>query len=538
MDIVVWGHEHECLIEFFESVVGTFRITQPGSSVATSLVSGEAARKKIGILDIRGKNFRLHPVPLTQVRSFVTTELSLKEHRADLKEDEDKIEHKVSSVLEEEVQLMVLSAREKMEALLKDAREAGNDAWEESSPIKYKLQSPNEVLVRIRVEHSGFSTLNNQRFGAKFVGDVANPNDMLLFHRKKDPKLASKIKNKKLAPIAPEELEQTNLDDLIRQQLDVGGGNMQVFGQQELADAMGDFVDKSLTAAIADVAKDILKKKTKILINQGKANDDEVMIEKESQIQEILQRESQSQKDASMMEEEDEEQSQQSKKSSKKRKAAASSKGKENSFELDDDDEDFGAPKSRSKKAAAKKTSDDLDDDDDDDVFEMPEPRAKKTSAPKTKTKAARRKKSSSDSEDLSDDDDDTEMVEKAASKPAARPKRSTVKRTAKYAYDSDEEEDEDAIVDSDDDEVLVVDEPKSKRKKAPTKSSSSSRAKSKTPSSKKTTTSGTARSKKKSTNTSRRTQFVDSDDEDDYVGSAADQLAEDWGSAATRSQF
>jgi double-strand break repair protein MRE11 len=52
------GHEHECLIEFFESVVGTFRITQPGSSVATSLVSGEAARKKIGILDINGRNFR------------------------------------------------------------------------------------------------------------------------------------------------------------------------------------------------------------------------------------------------------------------------------------------------------------------------------------------------------------------------------------------------------------------------------------------------------------------------------------------------
>jgi double-strand break repair protein MRE11 len=38
MDLVVWGHEHECLIDFHESVVGTFRITQPGSSVATSLV--------------------------------------------------------------------------------------------------------------------------------------------------------------------------------------------------------------------------------------------------------------------------------------------------------------------------------------------------------------------------------------------------------------------------------------------------------------------------------------------------------------------
>lgn len=38
--------------------------------------------------------------------------------------------------------------------------------------------------MRLRIEHSGFSTLNNQRFGSKFVGDVANPTDMLLFSKK------------------------------------------------------------------------------------------------------------------------------------------------------------------------------------------------------------------------------------------------------------------------------------------------------------------------------------------------------------------
>jgi hypothetical protein len=58
---------------------GLSHYTQPGTSVATNLVEGEAVRKKVGILDIQGKNFRLHPVPLTQVRSFVTTGISLKE---------------------------------------------------------------------------------------------------------------------------------------------------------------------------------------------------------------------------------------------------------------------------------------------------------------------------------------------------------------------------------------------------------------------------------------------------------------------------
>lgn len=37
---------------------------------------------------------------------------------------------------------------------------------------KYTLQHPDQVLVRLKVEHSGFTTLNNQRFGSRFVGEV------------------------------------------------------------------------------------------------------------------------------------------------------------------------------------------------------------------------------------------------------------------------------------------------------------------------------------------------------------------------------
>lgn len=75
MDLVVWGHEHECLISPQESLVGTFRITQPGSSVATSLTAGESRRKQVGILDIRGSQFRLNPIPLGSVRSFALGEV-------------------------------------------------------------------------------------------------------------------------------------------------------------------------------------------------------------------------------------------------------------------------------------------------------------------------------------------------------------------------------------------------------------------------------------------------------------------------------
>ena len=34
---------------------------------------------------------------------------------------------------------------------------------------KYRLENPDQVLVRLKVYHSGFGTLINQRFGSKFV---------------------------------------------------------------------------------------------------------------------------------------------------------------------------------------------------------------------------------------------------------------------------------------------------------------------------------------------------------------------------------
>ena len=37
------------------------------------------------------------------------------------------------------------------------------------------------LQVRVRVDYSGFSTINTQRFGQGFVGRVANPNDIILW---------------------------------------------------------------------------------------------------------------------------------------------------------------------------------------------------------------------------------------------------------------------------------------------------------------------------------------------------------------------
>jgi double-strand break repair protein MRE11 len=189
-DLVVWGHEHECVIELSESVVGTFRVSQPGSSVATSLVAGEAVCKKVGLLDVKGTNFRLIPIPLTQVRSFVMGTVDLAKVPK-LDPDDPKVDTKVSKVLEDKVRVLILNAQEKREELVSAAKEAGNvlanhllggvegeeggNSTTPIFPLKHTLNKVEEVLVRLKVDHTGFSVMNNQRFGAKFIGQVANP---------------------------------------------------------------------------------------------------------------------------------------------------------------------------------------------------------------------------------------------------------------------------------------------------------------------------------------------------------------------------
>ena len=42
---------------------------------------------------------------------------------------------------------------------------------------KYRMEKPDDILVRIKVEHSRFGTLKNQIFSSKSVEEAANPTD-------------------------------------------------------------------------------------------------------------------------------------------------------------------------------------------------------------------------------------------------------------------------------------------------------------------------------------------------------------------------
>ncbi|KTF80459.1 hypothetical protein cypCar_00024128, partial [Cyprinus carpio] len=80
LDLVVWGHEHECKIAPVRNEQQLFYVTQPGSSVITSLSPGEAVKKHIGLLRVKGKKMNLQKIPLQTVRQFFIQDVTLSEH--------------------------------------------------------------------------------------------------------------------------------------------------------------------------------------------------------------------------------------------------------------------------------------------------------------------------------------------------------------------------------------------------------------------------------------------------------------------------
>ena len=58
-----------------------FSVIQPGSSVATSLMPGEAVPKHVAVLSITGRDYKLDPIRLKTVRPFVMREIVLAEEK-------------------------------------------------------------------------------------------------------------------------------------------------------------------------------------------------------------------------------------------------------------------------------------------------------------------------------------------------------------------------------------------------------------------------------------------------------------------------
>ena len=244
----MWGHEHECLINPVESLKGQYHVVQPGSTVATSLVEGEAVPKHCGILEVCGDEFRLVPVPLETVRPFLVEEVSLNDVD-DLDATQADVVTQMTEYLTGRVRQMIDSANDAM---------ADNDDGDDAPDASAMLP-----LLRLKVERSGFPTLNNQKFGAQFVGSVANPQDILLFHKRRGgadgparrragaggvDRAGDSVED----IIASMRNEENKLDmtDLVVETLEQSNTQLRILPEDDLNIAVHDFVHKQQNAAI------------------------------------------------------------------------------------------------------------------------------------------------------------------------------------------------------------------------------------------------------------------------------------------------
>lgn len=163
LDLVIWGHEHDCRILPEENCSRQFFVSQPGSSVATSLSEGESLPKHCGILQIYKKDFKMTVEKLQTVRPFVFKSIELAEYLEEYKLDEGNAIEKVTELAKEIIAEMI---------------ERANDQ------ITDDPRQPKLPLIRLRIIYSDENQMfNTIRFGQKYSSLVANPQDMVHFKK-------------------------------------------------------------------------------------------------------------------------------------------------------------------------------------------------------------------------------------------------------------------------------------------------------------------------------------------------------------------
>ena len=264
LNFVIWGHEHECLIKPEEVNLKdgkTAHLTQPGSTVQTSLIAVEAERKHMAYMDIQlmpnpsndaHYRYRFRPVEHRSTRPFIYEEIVLANEtkpngQPAVKADEES----VKKFLEKKVKDMIRRSEE-----------------EYSDRPEY-IAKP---LIRLKVEHTGFPLIAPRRFGELFAGDdpanwgAANPFELLHFWRRvregtKKPR--SQMGNDEdgagMGLDRDDILEAPEIEDLVREELEKNSVNLEVLLKNDLFNAVNHFVDKEVSGAIKDMVTDQLK---------------------------------------------------------------------------------------------------------------------------------------------------------------------------------------------------------------------------------------------------------------------------------------
>ncbi len=268
LDLVVWGHEHECDIIPHKNPEMGFKVMQPGSSVATSLVPGEAVAKHVAILTVTGREFKSEAIRLKTVRPFVYKDLVLSEHKEAMhlaRKDNHRTE--LTRFLMRVVDELIEQAKADWLEAQQEHRDDEDDDELPEVPLP---------LIRLRVETSipgsevNFDTENPQRFSNRFAGRVANISDVVQLHKKKKTVMSSM---KKAGGDAEDQevmshlqgLDTVKVEKLVREFL--AAQSLTILPQNYFGDAVSQFIDKDDKHAMEAFVNESLTSQIKHLLN-------------------------------------------------------------------------------------------------------------------------------------------------------------------------------------------------------------------------------------------------------------------------------
>ncbi|KAI1461185.1 DNA repair exonuclease [Annulohypoxylon moriforme] len=271
LDLVVWGHEHECLIDPSHNPETGFKVMQPGSSVATSLVPGEAVAKHVAIVTVSGKGFEVDKYRLKSVRPFMTSEIVLANDKRfkglDKKKDNrPELTKKLIGVVEE----LIEEANAEWESIQE------GDSLDNTRPLP---------LIRLKVEYTApeggqYDIENPQRFSNRFQGKVANTNDVVHFYRKKRVQRKGpigEVSEELLANL--QEMNDIKVDKLVTEFLSAHAQALRVLPQGPFGDAVTQFVDKDDKHAMESFVNESLTEHVKEVLSLGDGGDLESKME-------------------------------------------------------------------------------------------------------------------------------------------------------------------------------------------------------------------------------------------------------------------
>ncbi|KAF9988968.1 Double-strand break repair protein mre11a [Mortierella antarctica] len=269
IDLVIWGHEHECLIDPVYNPQQGFHVSQPGSSVATSLSEGESKEKHVAILKLCKGKFNIQKIRLKSVRPFIMGDVTLSDHQLDPTD-----QHKVNSFISKRVRDLVRQAdedwvnkngRTSRKRRMYSEHDSGDEEPTTDNTGEQALPTP-KPLVRLRVEYSGgFEIFNPQRFGQEFVDLVANPRDIVHFYRKKSAPVRNQAKTETEMDVvdAREKLDTMRVENLVQKYL--SAQNLSILPEIQLADAVRIYVEKDEKDAVKDFVGKSLDRMQKVM---------------------------------------------------------------------------------------------------------------------------------------------------------------------------------------------------------------------------------------------------------------------------------